>query len=328
MKPRALLALTLAALSGGCWLTASFDGLTDGGGHDGATGKDAGGDVARAPMDASRSDAKHVDASGNDVTTDTRRDGGMPHDAGHETSQVGSDSGVTCINATTYPASVRAAGAIAYWRLGDPTGSTAIDVLGQHDGQYAMMGVTFQQLGPLADDASASVELDGVSGEVLVSPDGGFSEFIGKQAYTVEAWIKPTLVDNMFRGVLSSELVRDAGKQGYVLFVEIDAGIGLDRYGTGVSTPLRKAIPISESGWTHVVGTYDPTGNGTAMLYVNGAPIPSMPSSFSIVGGCTFAIGGTHCGTTGFFRGNIAEVALYNHVLDPACIAAHYAFHQ
>jgi hypothetical protein len=106
------------------------------------------------------------------------------------------------------------------------------------------------------------------------------------------------------------------------MYLQEDAGIGFDRYQTTTSTPLTEAGVVSaNAGWYHVVGVYD----GKAMsIYVNGSSVAQRATSLTIEGGCTFAIGATHCGNSGWFQGYMAEVAVYGYALDATCIATHH----
>src|SRR5580704_18251102 len=106
------------------------------------------------------------------------------------------------------------------------------------------------------------------------------------------------------------------------MYLHDSVGLGFDRYQTVTSTPLDEAgVVFPNKGFFHVVGTYEPgASNGTMRLYVNGHQIAESSTSKLIEGGCTFAIGATHCGTTGFFQGYMDEVAVYDYALDSTCI--------
>jgi hypothetical protein len=330
VKPpiRTALFALLAVMPAACWLTASLDAPADGGGV---------ADTSRPSMEGghdAKTDAPREDGAGDgardvgrDAVLDARHDSPKPQDAAQD--RAANDASVTCLTATTYAESVMAAGPVAYWRLGDALGSPALDqTSNHHNGAYASTGVMYQQAGPPSLVGSSSVLLDGNRGEVLV--DGGFSEFVGNVPYTLEAWIDPSDVTPAFAGILSNEHVTDAGaKSGYVMYVQVEAGIGLDRYGTGASTPLDTAGQVTTAAWQHVAGTYNPAADGGGALvelYVNGSLVDHHATALMITPACVFAIGATHCGTTGFFNGKLAEVALYPAVLDGLCIHRHANF--
>jgi Concanavalin A-like lectin/glucanases superfamily len=301
-----VLAIALAS----CWLTESFGDLVDSGKGDAATD----GRV----FDDGALDGPHADSADAGRDTGGERDAAMPD--------------ASCTSSTSYRESVLAAKPLAYWRLDETKGSTAHDSSGNgHDATYSDSGVSYGQDGAIADDNDKSVLLDGKSGAILVAEtDGGFdttSEFAPNSPYSLEAWIAPMTIDSEYRGILSNELGIDGGKEGYVMYLHDSVGLGFDRYQTVTSTPLDEAgVVFPNKGFFHVVGTYEPgTSNGTMRLYVNGNQIAESSTSKLIEGGCTFAIGATHCGTTGFFEGYMDEVAVYDYALDSTCIQKHYA---
>ena len=85
---------------------------------------------------------------------------------------TGSTAGAdrTFSTAAPAPSAYRAAvlgtaGLIAYWRLGEATGSVAADEKGANPGGYSG-GLTLGDPGALAGDADASAQFDGVNGEM------------------------------------------------------------------------------------------------------------------------------------------------------------------
>jgi hypothetical protein len=66
---------------------------------------------------------------------------------------------------TSYQALVLSESPGAYWRLGESTGTTAVDETGTSDGTYAG-GHTLAVPGALADDPNTAVDVDGSSGRI------------------------------------------------------------------------------------------------------------------------------------------------------------------
>src|SRR5215471_5997902 len=89
----------------------------------------------------------------------------------------------------TYKDQVIADGAIAYWRLDELSGTTAVDIIGGNNGTISG-GVTLGQTGALADGNKA-MAFDGSSGKIAV-PNGAYKQF-GTGPLTIEAWAKPTV---------------------------------------------------------------------------------------------------------------------------------------
>jgi hypothetical protein len=230
-----------------------------------------------------------------------------------------SDASTTCL-ASSYVASVMADAPVAYYRLDETSGTTAKDSSGTNDAHY-QGGVTLGVAGVLGDDSAAS--FDGTTGWVSGS---GSPSFLGKSPFTLEAWVKPSKVDVVFRGVISNESSTTSDKGGYTLWAQSSDGgansIGFERWQSGKSN-LATASPLTVGAWTHLVATFD--GNRLS-IYVNGAMIAQSTSTpVAIASGFTFAIGALNSGAQPtFFAGAIDEVAIYDHVVSATCIGAHY----
>jgi hypothetical protein len=87
-------------------------------------------------------------------------------------------TGAPCV----YPAQVQSSsGLLGYWRLGESSGSTAVDATGQHNGTYAG-GVSLGAPGAILGNPNTSVALDGASGRVALPHLGSASD------WTIEGW--------------------------------------------------------------------------------------------------------------------------------------------
>ncbi len=236
---------------------------------------------------------------------------------------------------TSYVAEVKCDHPLSYWRLDEPSGSTtAVDQMGNFPGTY-FGNVEYAQKGALKSDGDTCVHLNSGStqtGYIGVSQTlSAMLEFNGQSGrapFSLEAWIYPTSITNEYRGVFSNELMGDAGKEGYVVYVggftSNGTGIGFERYDNGSSTVVQDAGAVTQNvGWYYVVAEYDGT---TMSLFVNGQPAASMASSIAIQSFvCTFDIGATHCGAPNTnYQGMIDEVAVYGTALPLPRIQAHY----
>src|SRR5215469_15882953 len=86
---------------------------------------------------------------------------------------------------SNYEAAVLSDHPAAYYRLGETSGTTAVDSSGNgHNGAYSG-GVTFGQPGPLFIDPVSSVAFDGSTGHV----NSGFIP--ASPGATIEAWVRP-----------------------------------------------------------------------------------------------------------------------------------------
>lgn len=280
---------------------------------------DAGRDAREGGRDATRIDAPAKFDSGAEAG-DARLDRGV------------ADAGDACLPdacAPSYESVIRATGPLAYWRLNETVGSTAADATGHgNDGTY-IGDLTLGATGAIrSDPASKSVylnphQLSTPTGYVLVgNPFAVSAEFAGNAPFSLEAWIKPVIIDAQPRGVVSNILMGDAGKEGYVLYVGGGEGLDFSRFDNGTEHFVRDAGAVSELAWQYVVATYDGT---TSILYVDGSAIAQVTDSLSIPSfSCTFNLGATHCGTSGFFEGYLGEVAVYGTALDAGTVLHHF----
>src|SRR5262245_28838411 len=87
---------------------------------------------------------------------------------------------------SAYSDKVIADGAVAYWRLNETSGTTAVDVIGGNNGTISG-GVTLNQGGATVDGDKA-MAFDGATGKV-VALDGAYKQF-GTGPCTIECWCK------------------------------------------------------------------------------------------------------------------------------------------
>src|SRR5437588_11591152 len=85
---------------------------------------------------------------------------------------------------SSYRDTVLADSPIAYYRLGEASGTTAVDASGNgRNATYSGAGVTYAQAGVIANDTDTSILLNGSTGTITmpVSTEPG-------GAFTVEGW--------------------------------------------------------------------------------------------------------------------------------------------
>jgi hypothetical protein len=261
------------------------------------------------------------------VSTSGLSDGVRGSDAGPSDARAG-DGGA--VDATTddagavdagdrYAAEVLADNPAAYLRLDDGAGLVAVNrVAGGPAGTY-VGAVGLQAPGALAN-GNRAVEL---KNDAWIDW-GDVFPFAGAAPYTLEAWIRPRVVD-------STRFVFDRGPSGgsvpgegytvyfgngYLLAARSRAAGGEFGY---VSTGASPATDV----WTHVVVTYD---GASDRFYAGGVLVDAAsagPIGTSVPG--RLAIGNLARGQFNKFVGFVDEVAIYDHALTAARIAAHFA---
>jgi Concanavalin A-like lectin/glucanases superfamily len=220
-----------------------------------------------------------------------------------------------------YARLVTADAPIGWWRLGDPSGITAVDSSGRsHNGTYAATGVTLNQSGSLAGDTDSAATFagtTGATGSVSIPAHADWRPAGG--GWTMEAWVNPTSLGP------TQEVIRIGGGDGWFLRVNGTNVGSLWSFGGGnFITPEGGTVPAANV-WTHIAATYD---GAFVRHYVNGslryrvaetrALAPSYTGNLGIA--CQDPSSGGE-----FFLGKLDEVAVYNKALTPAQISAHYA---
>ncbi|HEX5589220.1 MAG TPA: LamG-like jellyroll fold domain-containing protein, partial [Candidatus Limnocylindrales bacterium] len=209
----------------------------------------------------------------------------------------------------SYLDTVLADAPLAWWRLGETSGTLADDAVGSANGTYTG-GFTLNQPGALTGDANPAVLLNGTTGYVRV-PQQTLPGNI-----TLEAWARPTTYpgDTALVGQWN-------GTSGAMLYVTSDAGGRVHLWINGASI---SATAPAAGAWHHYVGTYDGTN---ARIYIDGG-LAAGPTP--LAGPLTTAprfleMGTYNNGGGGKFNGVIDEVALYPTALSASRVQAHFA---
>jgi hypothetical protein len=226
----------------------------------------------------------------------------------------------------SYAETVSADHPTSYWRLDErPNSLVAADQMNNHPGSYegdprigVPHGVGFGPFG----DRDGAIDLDGLLtrpvGQSVHVADGGHLAFPGRQAFSLEAWIKPRGLNDATRRVFSKE---DANG-GYLLGVR-DDGIFFSRYVTGsaqtVGAPIAQ-LRGHDDQWIHVVATYDGT---TMALYLDGQQVAQAPSTQELpVDRSDLSLGSMESRWR-FYAGGLDEAAIYPYALTADQVLTH-----
>ncbi|MCU1431107.1 MAG: hypothetical protein JWP95_212, partial [Actinotalea sp.] len=231
----------------------------------------------------------------------------------------GRTSPVPPVPADAYGAAVRNEGPDLYWRLGESSGTQALDTsVNGVNGTY-YNGAALGQTGALAGETNTAVAFDGNAG--MVSSDQSFNN---PRTYSEELWFKTTSTSG---GKLIGFGTAQTGTSGgYDRHVYMDNS-GTLTFGvwTGFTNTITTATPYNDGQWHHVVATQSPTEG--MRLYVDGALAGTNGQTEAQDYTGYWRIGGdNHWGCCSpFLAGTIDEVAVYSHVLTPSVVANHYA---
>jgi hypothetical protein len=280
------------------------EGGLEGGGHDGAA--DA---AADGPIDSAESAA---DGSGDGTSSCPP----PPQDAG------------------TYGNTVLADQPLAYWRFDEPNGPTAYDSSGHCVNGTYKGAIAFGTTGALSKDTDTAVTMNGSNTWVDM---GDVFPFLGYAPFSLELWVRPTLVTMSYKGLITKEFQNtgNTDREGYDIFQQSPMGAGFERYqnymsdGAYCRSGALDAGGCTSSGfWVHFVATFD---GGNLSFYQDGVLVGGPTAAMRMIQpttGCSFAVGALLCGTTGWFSGDVDEVAVYDHPLSQARIQAHYTAAQ
>jgi hypothetical protein len=211
-----------------------------------------------------------------------------------------------------YQAAVLADRPIAYWRLGERSGSTAADQMVAYPGVYQGTPRVGAQ-GALVGDRDSAVRFDGHNDSVAVP----YAAALNPAVLSVELWARPIGGAGSERAIAAAR----AGSHGWSLHAS--AGNRWQFWiNSGAGVVAATGPPVAANTWTHLVGTFD---GATARLYVNGV-VSGSATSAGYLANTTGAlmIGQGQPGARLWFPGRIDETALYASVLTPAQVQSHY----
>jgi hypothetical protein len=239
--------------------------------------------------------------------------------AGNE-STAASRSWTVDFTITGYREAVLADSPSGYWRLGEASGTTAVDETTNHSNGTYLSGVALGVPGALVTTSDTAARFDGVDDRVSMGdPANGALDF-GTGNFSVEAWVKTTV--NGEETIVSKQpstgrywqitVTDDTSHVGQVR-ATIDDGAWHAAYG-----PSR----VDDGNWHQVVVVFARASGIT--IYVDGTSsrFTAGAAPGDISNSAPFLIGKA----TGYayFRGDIDEVSVFRSALSPQQVQAHF----
>ena len=213
-----------------------------------------------------------------------------------------------------YRAQVLGDGPVGYWRLGELSGLVAADESGGVAGGF-VGGVTLAQSGALLGDGDRAASFDGINDYVLVPSASSLDLTVG---VTIEVWVKRSL-SGVWQVIVGKPGNGQSRYENYALWLDT-GNRPIAYFGNGVGF-VSVAAPAIDTGWHHVVATYD---NATARIYLDGVLKTSAASTVAL----TASPGALNIGraTTNnyFYGGLLDEIAIYPRALTAQQIQTHY----
>jgi hypothetical protein len=224
--------------------------------------------------------------------------------------------------ASTYSDIVLSLGPVAYWRLGETSGNTAVDVTGAHSGAY-QNSVTLGATGAIGGDTNTAASFGGGNNDrVQVSPFD-----VNGSGITILAWINAESFGN--DSIVSKGTGAGNNATYWMLGINGDSRIRARVKINGNSRQLMTNISaMSPDTWYFVAMTYDGT---TMRVYLDGVEVNSRSWSGTVSTNSSVAVGlGNQPSGAGnrAFDGELDELAVFDKALTPAEIAALYSAAQ
>lgn len=233
----------------------------------------------------------------------------------------------------SYAKAVLASKPIAFWRLGEFSGSTAFDSSGHNNHATYEGGIAFFLDGPAppgfsgAEMINRCVHLAG--GRLRASIKGL------RDKYSVEMWFWNGLPANArsITGVLFSRGVEGASASSVekVLLPRTNGPEGALVHEShsfwhqrGWNSQSHGGTAVALKAWNHLVFARD---REQVRVFLNGNPAPEISTRTQIPDAANdpeFVIGGEWHATESSFEGKIDEVAIYNRALTPREVARHF----
>jgi hypothetical protein len=215
---------------------------------------------------------------------------------------------------SAYSDLIIAHGASNYWRLGEGSGTTAVDVIGGANGTISG-GVTLAQPGAIADGNKA-MTFNGTTGRITAGNIAALNFLAG--SYTIEAWVYPLAGGGYFAVVGKGQLTTTTGWRAFI----VSSNNLCLFWGNDSSTYATSTLPITTGAWHHLIWGYNATAS--AVFYaVDGVYESFAAANHSVTSTDVVTISGD-ASSTYFVNGRIDEVAIYSRALTPAEITAHF----
>lgn len=221
---------------------------------------------------------------------------------------------------TAYVGTVLTDTPVAYWRLGEPSGTTAYDASGSaFHGTYGGTVTLNQAATPIKSDNNTSALFDGSTGNVAIP--AGLST-AGYSGFSVECWVKlanTTFVQNP-RLIANSHT--DSDNKGFELYIQKSANSFNMTIGNGSTFANANWVTTLDTNWHHVIGTWNGT---TITLYVDGTSRATASLSGTMgTPSSAIALGYADTYNGDFLPGSLDECAIYNYALTGTQVTNHF----
>lgn len=201
-------------------------------------------------------------------------------------------------------------GLVSYWRLGESSGTEAVDLKGANPGTYKGTP-TLAEPGAIVGDPNAAVKFNGTSHYIEV-PDSASLDL--GDVFTYECWIK-----RLSTGAANKYLFERGSGSVNIKFTAEDKLL-LRR--DSVADITTSTVKITDTTtWHHVVVTKN---GATAKIYIDGADVTGTVTNSTFANTATPLFIATEEKSFGWFPGWMDEIAIYNVAISAAQALDHY----
>jgi hypothetical protein len=208
-----------------------------------------------------------------------------------------------------YADHIKAQTPLAYWRLGEPSGTVAADEMGYHDATYTG-NPTLGTPGLVGDDDTAMT----VAGVLMQGATAGNTAFQLYADFSIEAWFQTSNAGTSFRSIVVK-------MNDYSMFA-MDNVLGVYEWGSGLI--VSSGVNIADGQRHHGVVVFGINyGPAESQMYLDGVAV-GPPFTHSLSSQAQQLTFGYNDFATQEFNGTIDEVAIYNRRLTPAEVLGNY----
>ena len=194
-----------------------------------------------------------------------------------------------------------AGGLVGAWAFADGVGTSAADSSGSGN-PGTLENATFG-----TGHTDGGLALNGTNARVTVADANSLDL---KTGLTLEAWVNPAALGNVFRTVLLKE--RGTTGDAYALYASTDTGKPSIEIFAGSAIDLKGPAALPLNAWSHLAGTYD---GSMLRLYVNGTLVATKAASGSIAVTANPLRFGANAIWGEWFSGALDDIRVYNRAL-------------
>jgi hypothetical protein len=211
----------------------------------------------------------------------------------------------------TYKLAVLADKPVAYWRLGEASGTTVADSSGKGITGTIAGGVTLKQAGALTGDADTAAAFNGSTGNVVVPDNAALHT---ADTFTLEAWVK-----RLSTSSTRADTILSKGTGSYWFGFDGDR-LALYKHSGGLIASAN-VLSTDTSSYHHYVAT---KSGATVHLYIDGVDRTGTLGSGTIASNNQKLYLGQNASNREWLNATLDEVAVYPTALTPTRIQAHY----